>query len=102
METESQARGTQLEGTVLLPDGRQLPITVNVDWSKLERAGIAHPDSLLLRAVEVFGKAEKAHSWLDTVNSQFNGLTPRAAAQTKEGKEQVLGILFDLEHGFPA
>jgi uncharacterized protein (DUF2384 family) len=77
METESQARGTQLEGTVLLPDGR-------------------------LRAVEVFGKAEKAHSWLDTVNSQFNGLTPRAAAQTKEGKEQVLGILFDLEHGFPA
>jgi hypothetical protein len=30
------------------------------------------------------------------------GKTPRAAAQTDEGKTQVLGVLFDLEHGFPA
>ena len=59
-------------------------------------------DPLLLRAVEVFGKAQKALSWLNTANADFNGKTPRVAAQTDEGKAQVLGVLFDLEHGFPA
>ncbi len=92
----------QLDGTLRLPDGRQLPVIVTVDLSELEQAGISLPDSLLLRAVEVFGKAEKALSWLTTANAMFSGQTPRAAAQTEQGRSHVLGVLFDLEHGFPA
>jgi hypothetical protein len=102
MESESRERNTQLDGTAQLPDGRQLPVTVMVDWSELEQAGISSPDPLLLRAVEVFGKAQRALSWLNTANADFNGKTPRVAAQTDEGEAQVLGFLFDLEHCFPA
>jgi hypothetical protein len=102
MGPESHERNTPLDGTVQLPDGRQLPVTVMVDWAELEQAGISSSDPLLLRAVEVFGKAQKALSWLSTANADFNGKTPRVAAQTDEGKAQVLGVLFDLEHGFPA
>jgi len=96
------SRETQLDGTVQLPDGRQLPITVTLNWSELEQAGVSEPDALLLRAVEVFGKAEKAVSWLNTANPTFNGQTPRVAAQTDEGRDCVLGVLYDLEYGFPA
>jgi hypothetical protein len=102
MGPESRERNTQLDGTVQLPDGRQLPVTVMVDWAELEQAGISAPDPLLLRAVEVFGKAQKTLSWLNTANADFHGKTPRLAAQTDEGKAQVLGVLFDLERGFPA
>jgi hypothetical protein len=102
MGPESHEKNTQLDGTVQLPDGRQLPVTVIVDWTELERAGISSPDPLLLRAVEVFGKAQKALSWLNTANADFNGKTPRVVAQTDEGNARVLGVLFDLEHGFPA
>ena len=69
-----------------MPDYPQLPTT----------------DPLLFRAVEVFGKIQKAVSWLDTASTDFQGMTPRAAAQTDEGRNRVLGVLFDLEHGFPA
>jgi hypothetical protein len=102
MGTESQGRTTQLDGTIQLPDGRRLPITVTVDWSELEEAGVSSPDPLLLRAVEVFGNVEKAVSWLNTPHLLFSGQTPRSAAQTEEGRTHVLGVLFDLEHGFPA
>ncbi|MBV9081336.1 MAG: DUF2384 domain-containing protein [Acidobacteriaceae bacterium] len=87
---------------VHLPDGRELPVTVTIDWSELEQVGISCPDALLLRAVEVFGSAEKALSWLDTPLIMFSGQTPRRTAQTEEGRSRVLGVLFDLEHGFPA
>ena len=102
MGAESQGRTTQLDGTVQLPDGRRLPVTVTVDWNDLEQAGIAAPDPLLLRAVEVFGDGDKAFDWLNTPHSLFSGQTPRTAAQTEEGRSRVLGALFDLEQGFPA
>lgn len=102
MEPESHAGNTQLDGTLQLPDGRQLPVTVTVDWSELEQAGVSAPDSLVLRAVEVFGKAQKALSWLDTASAEFSGKTPRMAAQAMEGRAQVLGVPYDLERGFPA
>jgi hypothetical protein len=53
-----------------------------VDWTELEQAGISS-DPLLLRAVQVFGKTQKALSWLNAANADFNGKTPRAAAQTE-------------------
>ena len=59
-------------------------------------------EDLLRRAIEVFGTAEKASSWLTTPNAGFRGLTPRDAAATVTGRQQVNSILVDLEHGFPA
>ena len=102
MGAQHGAVPTQLDGTMKLPDGRQVPITVTVDWSDLEKASLPVPDVLLLRAVEVFGKAEKALSWLNTPHPMFHQQSPRVLAQTEEGRATVLGILFDLEHGFPA
>ena len=102
MGVEDRNPRTQLNGTMQLPDGRQMPITVTVDWSQLEKAGVSSPDALLLRAVEVFGNADKALSWLHTAHAMFHNQTPWATAQTEEGKAAVFGVLFDLEHGFPA
>ncbi len=102
MEPENQVRNTQLDGTIQLPNGRQVPITVTVDWNVLDKASASAPDSLLLRAVEVFGKTDKAWSWLTTANPMLSNKTPQAAAQTEEGTAEVLGVLFDIEHGFPA
>ena len=102
MEPEKATRNAQLDGTVQLPDGRQVPITVSVDWNELEKAGASEPDSLLLRAVEVFGKTDKAWSWLNTANATFGNETPQAVARTEKGRTEVLGVLFDIEHGFPA
>ncbi|MBV9308822.1 MAG: DUF2384 domain-containing protein, partial [Acidobacteriaceae bacterium] len=86
---------TQLDGTIQLPDGRRLPVTVTVDWSELQKVDVPVPDTLLLRAVEVFGRADKALSWLHTPHPLFQNQTPQALAQTEEGREQVLGVLFD-------
>jgi uncharacterized protein (DUF2384 family) len=61
-----------------------------------------NPDSLLLRAVEVFGKADKAVSWLSTANPEFGGKSPREVASAQDGRLVVLEVLLDLEHGFPA
>jgi uncharacterized protein (DUF2384 family) len=61
-----------------------------------------NPDPLLLRAVEVFGKVDKALSWLSTPNPAFGGKSPREAAGTEDGRQAVLDVLIDLEHGFPA
>jgi hypothetical protein len=103
MERESPTENTQLDGTVRLPDGRELPVTISIDWRRLEEAGlVSASDSLLLRAIEVFGKTEKALDWLNTGNPSFDGKTPRAMADTEDGKKQVLDVLFHLAHGIPA
>ncbi|HEX4770818.1 MAG TPA: MbcA/ParS/Xre antitoxin family protein [Bryobacteraceae bacterium] len=102
-DQEIQTGNTQLNGTVRLPDGPRASCTVNIDWRRLEEAGlVSASDSSLLRAIEVFGKTEKALDWLNAGNPLFSGKTPRAMADSDDGKKQVLGVLFDLEHGFPA
>ena len=102
MASESH-ENKELEGVLQLPDGRRLPVTVTLDVKGLQELGeAAVPGPLLLRAVEVFGKTDKALSWLNTANAEFGGNTPRIAAQTTEGHARVLGVLLDLEYGFPA
>jgi uncharacterized protein (DUF2384 family) len=59
-------------------------------------------DPLLVRSVEVFGKTDKALSWLNSANHELGGRTPREVASTAEGRDQILDILIGLEHGFPA
>ena len=110
------ATNTQLDGTIQLPDGRTIPVVISVDLAQVEHAGPeaesevmmspgrwARPaDPLLLRAVEVFGKTEKAVDWLNSANHELGGRTPREVAGTADGRDKVLGILVGLEHGFPA
>jgi uncharacterized protein (DUF2384 family) len=93
---------TQLDGTIQLPDGRTIPVVITVDLAQVEYARVEAADPLLLRAVEVFGRADKAIGWLNSANHELGGRTPREVASTTEGRDQVLGILVGLERGFPA
>ncbi len=110
-----ESRNTQLDATIQFPDGRRVPVVVTIDLHVLDGvtgkemysfesnfAANDNPDSLLLRAVEVFGKVDKAASWLSTANPAFGGKAPREAASTEDGRRAVLDVLLDLEHGFPA
>ena len=98
------SRNTQLDATIQFPHGRRVPAVVTIDLRDIESNGAANddPDSLLLRPVEVFGKADKAISWLGAPNPEFGGKSPREAAGTEDGRRSVLDVLLDLEHGFPA
>jgi hypothetical protein len=95
-------KNTQLDGTIQLPDGRTIPVVVSVDLAEIEKSGRGDPDPLLLRAVEVFGKSDKALSWLNTPNPAFGNRSPRDLAMDPEERDRVFGVLSDLEHGFPA
>jgi hypothetical protein len=96
------ATNTQLDGTIQLPNGRTIPVVISIDLAQVENAVPEAADPLLLRAVEVFGKTEKALGWLNSANHELGGRTPREVAGTAEGRDKVLGILVGLEYGFPA
>jgi uncharacterized protein (DUF2384 family) len=96
------ATNTQIDGTLQLPDGRTIPVVVSLDLAQMQGAPTASADQLTLRAIEVFGKTDKAMSWLSTANPELGNLTPRESARTSAGLDRVLGVLFDLEYGFPA
>ena len=100
MRTEGES--TKLDGTLQLPDGRQIPVVVSVNLEDLHLEHGTAFNSLLLRAVEVFGKTEKALSWLSTPNPLFDNQTPQESALTEKGRTAVLNTLLDLEYGFPA
>jgi Protein of unknown function (DUF2384) len=100
------ATNTQLDGTIQLPNGKTIPVVISVDLALVQRAGSEAADPLPLRGVEVFGKADKALSWLNSANHEFGwssvGRTPHEVAGTAEGRDRILDILVGLEHGFPA
>jgi hypothetical protein len=96
------AANTQLDGTIQLPNGKTIPVVISVDLEQVEGASSGAADPLLLRAVEVFGKADKAVGWLNSANYELGGRTPREVAGTAEGLDRILGVLAVLEHGFPA
>ena len=98
----TEGESAKLDGTLQLPDGRQIPVVVSVNLSDLHLEHDRAFDALLLRAVEVFGKTEKALSWLTTPNPLFDNRTPREAALTENGRTAVFNTLLDLEHGLPA
>src|ERR1017187_6228309 len=98
----AMATNTQLDGTIQLPNGKTIPVVISVDLGQVQHAGPEAADPLLLRAVEVFGKADKALGWLNSANHELGGRTPREVAGTAEGRDRILGILVSLEHGFPA
>lgn len=51
------------------------------------------------RAIEVFGSEEKARRWLHTPNFALGDVRPVDLLRTKEGTDEVLGILGRIEHG---
>jgi len=77
-------------------------VVVSLDLAEVEAHADAGYDSLLLRAVEVFGKVDKARSWLNSPSRELGGKTPRDYAHTQDGRDRVLNILLDPEYGFPA
>lgn len=56
---------------------------------------------LIARTIEVFGSAEEAIAWLETVNAKFGGLTPLQAYQ-RSGSPTIEEELTAIEHGIVA
>ena len=64
---------------------------------------LKHPsaNSIWNRALEVFGDAVKARSWMETPRDIFNGRTPRDLVATGDAAEQrlVLEVLLRIDYG---
>ena len=64
---------------------------------------LEHPtaNSIWNRAVEVFGDAAKARSWMETPRDIFRGRSPRDLVATGDAAEQrlVLEVLLRIDYG---
>ncbi len=56
-------------------------------------------DTVLAHALDTFGNAETADSWLDTPNAALRNQTPRTLANTAEGARQVEEVLTRIDYG---
>jgi putative toxin-antitoxin system antitoxin component (TIGR02293 family) len=90
----------QLDATLQLPDGKRIPVVVELDAAQLESSladtGFA---DLVARAVEVLGSRPQALAWLRTPLTGLNGLTPLQAMAGAEGRQEVEDVLGRIEHG---
>ena len=88
-----------LDATLQLPDGKQIPVVVELDAALLESSladtGLA---DVVARAVEVLGKP-RALAWLRTPLAGLDGKTPLAVMADADGRQQVEEILGRIEHG---
>src|ERR1039458_35023 len=70
----------QLDATLQLPDGKQIPVVVELDATQLETSladtGLA---DVVARAVEVLGSRPRALAWLRTPVGGLDGKTPLEA-----------------------
>src|ERR1017187_6506784 len=73
----------QLDATPQLPDGKQIPVVVELDATQLETSladtGLA---DVVARAVEVLGSRPRALAWLRTPVGGLDGKTPLEAVLT--------------------
>ena len=90
----------QLDATLHLPDGKQIPVVVELDATQLENSladtGLA---DVVARAVEVLGSRPRALAWLRTPVGGLDGKTPLEVMAAAEGRQQVEDILGRVEHG---
>jgi putative toxin-antitoxin system antitoxin component (TIGR02293 family) len=90
----------QLDATLQLPDGKQIPVVVELDAAQLETSladtGLA---DVVARAVEVLGSRPRALAWLRTPVAGLDGQTPLAAMAAADGRQRVEDILGRIEHG---
>ena len=89
----------QLDGTLQLPDGKQIAVVLEVDRAQLENsfAGTGSAD-VIARAIEVLGK-EKALAWLRSPVPGLNDRRPLDIVDTVSGRQEVEEILGRIEHG---
>jgi putative toxin-antitoxin system antitoxin component (TIGR02293 family) len=90
----------QLDATLQLPDGKQIPVVVEFDATQLE-SSLADTSlaNLVARAVEVLGSRPRALAWLRTPLAGLAGRTPLEVMADAEDRQQVEDILGRIEHG---
>jgi uncharacterized protein (DUF2384 family) len=81
-----------------MPSPEQDPTFVEQIGPQVEQPSA---DSVWQRAVEVFGDEAKAHGWMNTRRSIFDGLSPQeiTAAGDPPALRHILEILIRIEHG---
>lgn len=57
------------------------------------------PPGLLKRAIEVFGREDKARRWLTRAHPSLDGVSPVEALEAPNGKQQVEQLLQRIEYG---
>lgn len=70
----------------------RLPQFTDISATLLSEAVLAH-------ALDTFGNAEIAESWLDTPNAALRNQTPRMLVNTAEGAKQVEEVLTRIDYG---
>jgi putative toxin-antitoxin system antitoxin component (TIGR02293 family) len=90
----------QLDATLQLPDGKQIPVVVELDAAQLE-SSLADTSlaDVVARAVEALGSRPRALAWLRTPVGGLDGKTPLEAMAGAEGRQRVEDILGRIEHG---
>jgi putative toxin-antitoxin system antitoxin component (TIGR02293 family) len=90
----------QLDGTLQLPDGKQIAVVLELDAADLE-TGLADTQAvdLVVRAIEVLGSKEKALAWLRSPIPGLNGKRPMDVIAKPLGRRDVEDILGRIEHG---
>jgi putative toxin-antitoxin system antitoxin component (TIGR02293 family) len=57
------------------------------------------PQTLMAHALDTFGTADKARSWLATPNPALNDEEPLELARTAKGAERVEEVLTRIDYG---
>ncbi len=93
----------QLDGTLQLPDGKQIAVVLEVDRAQLENS-FAQTGSadVIARAIEVLGCKEKAFAWLRSPVPGLDEKRPLDIIDTAEGRRRVEDILGALVQKRPA
>ncbi len=90
----------QLDGTLQLPDGKQIAVVLEIDRTQLDdscfEAGAA---DVIARAIEVLGTKSKALRWLRSPVPGLDNHRPLDVIDTTEGRQQVENILGRIESG---
>ena len=90
----------QIDATLQLPDGKQIPVVVELDATQLESSlSDTAVAEVVARAIEVLGSKARTMAWLRTPLTGLNGRTPLQATANAEGRQEVEDILGRIEHG---
>lgn len=90
----------QLDGTLRLPDGKQIAVVLEIDAAQLEaRFADKEAAEVVARAIEVLGNKEKALAWLRSPVAGLDNERPLDLIATANGRQDVENILGRIEHG---
>jgi putative toxin-antitoxin system antitoxin component (TIGR02293 family) len=92
----------QLDGTLQLPDGKEIAVVLEVDAAQLETSldsSAVGSAEVIARAIEVLGSKEKALAWLRSPVPGLRNQRPLDIMNSAEGRRDVEDILGRIEHG---